>query len=784
MKHALYNKIKPPTKPLDKKRGSVIAAVMTLCIALIVVIASQLNRGVNDRRLIIINKLVHETRNAAESLAEYGHADLIRRFVSRTSFPMNELQTNPISIPSSATTFYANSGIDITKSEVKGGIIPNGYWLYLNPDDPRWEFDPLKGKKIYVREIEIFSKATGYAPEIGNKEVTSYASQVLQVRDSPLFSNAIFYNMDLELHPGPTMNVYGPVHSNRDSWMMAVNNLYFHENLTTSGELLHGSKKRQFSDVHPSSHRGAVKIRDQAGSLKNMKLSGNGSQDSHWLDNRHNEWRTLSSQKWDGYVQDEAHNVPVYNPVGIDDYVPDNPNTATSELQNYAYALIEPLLSKSHSDVKSDTVRNEKFAAKAGLIFKVLEDSTTESGYTIKAYMYDRINDNVPVNPLDPFDGNLALDGSGNPILVEVTLPSGVIGDCNSSQTAIQYDAEPEIYEKNSSSGYVEKGIYDHRQDVALSMITIDIERLREVVDDNANPAGTDLAATYWQDVSGNPTYEPTKDWNGVIYVEFPTVASSGGRADKVVKADIYEKSISYTDSGGTPGTRTMSLGLQLINGSKIPSPTFAADPGMTIATNGPLYVIGNYNADGVAHSNDAYRIETNHYTNDAGAYYDEPPAAVISDTLTILSNDWLPGNADNHKHSAEGSQSNRDAAIFTEVSAAILTGLKPTIPEGSLMEPSSGAQSGGAHNFPRFLEDWDVTLTIRTSMVALFESEVHDKAMPNNYGHYYAPPTRDWGFNDNFRNGIYPPGTPNVRTFRRIKFKDITASEYALATN
>jgi hypothetical protein len=35
------------------------------------------------------------------------------------------------------------------------------------------------------------------------------------------------------------------------------------------------------------------------------------------------------------------------------------------------------------------------------------------------------------------------------------------------------------------------------------------------------------------------------------------------------------------------------------------------------------------------------------------------------------------------------------------------------------------------------------------------------------------------WGFNQLFADGIHPPGSPNSRSYRRVGFRDLTASEY-----
>lgn len=849
----------------SNNRGSAILIVLMLSLALLLIIASQLNRGVGSKKLNEVNALFYEAKNAAESFAEYGCADIVKRFETKSSFPTDELRTTPITVPISSTDFYAGSNIDLEKTNVQGGEISDGYSIYLDPDDPRWEFDPMKGKKVFVRDVNIYAKATAKSNTM-DVQTTAYVQQTLQVRDSPLFSNAIFYNLDLELHPGATMNIKGPVHTNQDAWLSTSDTLTFHDTVSASKRIMHGNP-RQPSNIHFQS--GHVKFINDSGSEISMKLAITGNNNIAWLDHNHPKWRLESSQKWDGNVQDSAHNVPVYNAAGIKDYIPDDPNTLQSELENYAYAIIEPLLPSTHTNRKTDSVRNQKMMAKAGLVLKVELDSTTETGFIIKAYKWSRVNNDTPVNAQTPFDGNLTLDGNDDPILVEVQLPDpalfstlsgALIGAATADMTRIDNTgeyatgkAQPELY---VHSGTVQRGLFDRRQLMEISPVSIDVGILRQVVDDNANAAGTNLGETYWKkpDVTGpggttttgNVTYDPTTDWNGVVYVEFPIEDNSGGRTDEIVSAkpsmtvtrtsviitqiptgdmidDIdnpiydyenvgwgngsYKRKYNYwtksytfqpdyngewdrkitgyqqieeteSKSEVTTSTHTVQLALQIINGEYIPSPTFTKNKGLTLATNAPMYLIGNYNADGVVHTNDSVNIENNHYTNDAGTAYKEPPASFMCDSFTLLSNNWLPANGDNRRFSAESNTNNRRVEEFTEVSAAILTGLMPTIPIGSASNPT-GVQSGGAHNFPRFLEHWNgKTLTLRTSMVALFVSEAHTQAMPNNPG-YYSPPKRDWGFNQNYYDGTYPPGTPNVRTFRRTTFKDISLEDY-----
>ena len=94
--------------------------------------------------------------------------------------------------------------------------------------------------------------------------------------------------------------------------------------------------------------------------------------------------------------------------------------------------------------------------------------------------------------------------------------------------------------------------------------------------------------------------------------------------------------------------------------------------------------------------------------------------------------------------------------------------------------EPGGTAQSGGAHNLPRFLERWSgKEFRYRGSLVVLYESEAGIMPMTSGHSAWYSPPKRNWGYNDLFGAGIYPPGTPNVRDFRRTDFRLLNESEY-----
>jgi hypothetical protein len=364
--------------------------------------------------------------------------------------------------------------------------------------------------------------------------------------------------------------------------------------------------------------------------------------------------------------------------------------------------MIQAALPTSDANYQAE-VEEQKFSYKAGITIEV---DTTATG-TIKpvsVYAYDR----------DP-DGKIIYD-SGVPRKIALSLSDPTI-------------VEAVDFEVDSSSGLVLNGLYDHRRGRGVGLVTVDIDKLKDAVEDND--------ALDW---GGSANQKPDEWWNGIVYVKTTVSSGSGsGRSDFV-----------------TPAVE--GWGVKLVNGSEIPNPSFAVDSGTTIATNNVLYVQGDYNADG--------SLSSGSPTDPDNAT--EPPAALAADAINVLSNDW------DDSVSAFSSLSYRKAA-HTEVSAAFLTGLAPSD------QGNNNAYSGGVENFPRFLEDWGSrTLQYRGSMVSLFESEIADERWSYG-GSIYKAPRREWGFHKLFGEGTYPPGTPNTRDFRRINYRDLTPTEWAV---
>lgn len=766
-----------------QRRGSTLILVLPVLVVLALLSGHliswmQVEVRINDRHILRQQALI-----AAESALEYGAAQLSWRFDQTAGVPNDDLMASkkPLILPLSADTHFADSRVLPGDLLVQGGLIPPGQWVYIE-NTPGNEFDPLKGRYAFVREIEIYGRGVAQNPGSRIKEpVSAYAREVFQVRDAPLFGHAIFYNGILEINPGDDLDVRGPVHANGDIYIGAKSDatLSLYSNLTSAGKIIHG----EIRHVHIGDGSN-VRLPTSSG-LASMRLSSGAI-----LDSDNGDWLEASQQRWDGNVMDGDTGARTYNPVAIGDYEQDDYSTAGDETDNSAYAIIEPLLDNTNPDRKGEAVRGQKMETQAGLILRVEYDSSKAPGdddyYVVKAYRLARTDATKP-------NSAVAWDGSGDAVYVPVTLPNGIVGDPNSSFTAIEHDGVFEEYrDTETRTGYqtvytncrqewnsrrrryetvcdesyepyeyevdvpVYGGLYDHRENEPIDTVAIDVGALKSAIDarDSSLFGGT---------------YDVDKNWNGVVYVEFPTSNTENG-SGRFLEGNSTGRNSYNIVAGANP-----NLALMLIDGKEVPDPTgmntTVGQRGFTVATNAPLYVVGNYNANGVAHTNDSTVPDDS----------DEPPAALIADTVTVLSNEWASNRPYSNLDGRSNVQYYRDVSHFVEIAAAILTGTPNTVPEsGAPYGDSSRPLSLGVVNLPRFLESWTgETLTIRGSLVSLFESEIRPRGAPTNFNDFYMPPGRDWGFSDIFAQGGFPPGSPVVRSYRRLLFEEIEEAEF-----
>ena len=317
---------------------------------------------------------------------------------------------------------------------------------------------------------------------------------------------------------------------------------------------------------------------------------------------------------------------------------------------------------------------------------------------------------------------------------------------------------------------------------------------VRILIDDTQTPTVTTGGVT-----SVNPAYltvldksnNPITPTNPLTKADYNAIAAAVGNGATQTIQDLREAaSVNVTSldmtklatatvaSGGTPATPMQSAfsgtvyihykprpasnplsssqrqAVRLTNGR-----TLTQD--VTIATDNGLYIQGDYNTGGTAYTD----VPSNNTSNSGYAGgtaantatgYTWHAAAVMADAVTILSNNWKDSNSSNTSLSAR-------TAVPTTVNAAILAG----------DVASTTNASGGAHNFPRFLEDWGgINFTYYGSLIEAYNSESFTGKWRTS--NVYNWPNRMWNFDTNFINNRQPLGMPQGLQFTRGRWQRI----------
>ena len=222
------------------------------------------------------------------------------------------------------------------------------------------------------------------------------------------------------------------------------------------------------------------------------------------------------------------------------------------------------------------------------------------------------------------------------------------------------------------------------------------------------------------------------------------TPTSSGGTG--YLTGAVFKGIVYIAD---TSGTASVKRGVRLKNGASLAG-------GLTVASQNPVYIQGDYNTGQTASLTTPANTANNSTGNNVVSGYVEQPAAVLADAVTILSNAWQDSDG------AQDLTSNARNATPTTVNTAIVAGIVPT---GTAGAPTNAqTYSGGAENFPRFLEDWGgQTFTYYGSMVELYKSQQSVGFWGRD--NVYNPPLRNWHFDTLFYTKP-PPGSLQIVTY------------------
>jgi len=800
-------KTRPSLSRLSRQRGSAMIVVILFSFMLLTLAASIIRWAVTERRLNSRAGDWLEARNAAEAAAEYGCYQVAGAFSTKMN-PTFGGGGVVIGVPAATvTSFFTDSRTNastITGIEVKAGAVtpvPSSGLHYIDPNDPNNKFDPLNGRWVNRRDVTVLSKAT-VTPAAGQGTgITSYIMERVSIRGAPLFAYAIFYSgNDLEVNPLPDMDIYGPVHVNGNMFVGSVSNGVspnFHGPVTMSGNIYHawrgvtstaqegGSGMSSTSAVKFATEITGTTLFDMrtAGGVWNDSTMGNSG--TSGLANlqaqvtaaRTSSFAAYASQKWQGFLQTAAHGIQPYNPMGFseivaqsggnnvlatDDSADDGSVVGTGAGYGHGYgphSLIEaPLAPAAGTDPYASAkaaIEEQKFSNKAGLYIQVQVNGTSDLVGSIKLYG----------DPRSAPAGTPAANIGPNGGLLLGTAPSDVVQYIKYTTTTI------------SAHTYVKSGMYDNHQDKGVNLVQIDMGALRTALNNMTSATVTPASATIYK-ADGTTKWGTgnTADPNNKGYDPYTpgSYGYNGGIFVDVINASTANHTAVVVANG------VVASGSSLV-------PEINNIKGITLATNAPVYILGHFNADGSIGSSG---------TSNSAAYPDdsasgvaltsskEAPAAIAADAVTILSPDYF-GTAGGTKtvpatQTSGSAYNSREtlkptASASTEIAAALISGSNTT------PSASGGTQeySGGVHNMPRFLESWSSkTVAIRGSLVSMYNTRIATGLWSADY---YNPPNRQWGFDQLFAYGTYPPIVPNVISYRRVDFTYIkNATDYA----
>jgi hypothetical protein len=103
-------------------------------------------------------------------------------------------------------------------------------------------------------------------------QVTAMTEMAIKSRLIPMFQFAAFYLNDLEILPGPVMNLSGPIHTNGNLYLGSDNGLNINSQVTLSKNLY--SFRKNNNQTYPD---GRVRIMNTAGTFLNLLFNGTGS---------------------------------------------------------------------------------------------------------------------------------------------------------------------------------------------------------------------------------------------------------------------------------------------------------------------------------------------------------------------------------------------------------------------------------------------------------------------------------------------------------------------------
>ncbi len=709
------------TAVIHKKNGASALITMLIYIIILSLLLGSLMQWVGTE-----NIQVERRKQRISSL--YGAEAAVQRamcqiqYLMTSQYPMNGYISGPVA-PTDANLAALSSPTsvaqlnDFTFSSINN-VFTSGTSSnrYVQAQIPIGSTDPFAG--LYTSRATIRCSAT--ASQIGRYDVPQSISQEVYIDYIPIFQYAIFYNMDMEVFNGPTMTINGKVHVNGNFYFNNFGNLTIKNNVTVTGDMVRGLKKwdsttSSWKAGNPTWNLGTGDFIVH-NPFTGTDVNGKSGSPPVYYDSNTPDWATVALTKWGGGVKTKDQGIAAITPP-----LPTDVLAAAIDPANPYHVMIErPVISSivgaTRNISDSNTSKNAKMA----------------------------------------FSASLVIHRSGANVYYEIPIKDS-FGVVTSFKT-VNLKNKDQIVPPAITTLHDQREYLMDNNKVEISEFKL--EKLYGAIDSSGqfldNSTGTPI--TYSTDGPSDPV--SPSPFNGVVYIYDDGYNGTTGTG--------YRPGIRIDDSatGGGSATKNYSL------------PSTAK--GISIVSENPVYVKGHFNADGngttapegtgASGGTISNPIIENSYDPSTSANpTGVKPSMIVADAVSFMSASWNNATEDNNASMSTLWANRTTTAATTEVNAAIIAGSSRTSPSADLS--SGDGTTGGIHNYPRFMENWNSkNFKISGSMVSLFYSAqsksyfVDSGASPK---YVYQPPVRYYSFDTDFLNpNKLPPGTPVIRRF------------------
>jgi LysM repeat protein len=557
----------------------------------------------------------------------------------------------------------------------------------------------------------------------------------------PLFQFAAFFNQDLDFFVPPNMTINGPIHSNGDIYLDASGTLNIVGAVTTAGRLFRGER---LNSGGSSSCHGTVKVLDPKPSPTQQTLAcGSGSAKKQysatdlasWDNNIRVGISTLTLPAINSFDPSAGHEYWDSADLRIVLNLDADEKPVSIEVQN---------ANGTTSTTSSNLLNNTCAPTKSNLTNTLTAGSTSINVVSSAGFSANQpvqiISENTDpvtgttVSTIDN-DANVITSVSGNTLNIKKLLGNAL------GQSTVVPSTNAVV---RKATVWTSDTFWNYREKVNSPETTSDAKQIRML---NVDVKGLMTCAKQLMTSDSSKDLNDSTDGGLVWYLTVKGPKSTN---------DVNSSGISPAVPN-TPNT----YGIRLYNGSELAGGSGATTvKGLSIVSDQAIYIQGDYNT------------------------INKKPAAIMADTINVLSNNWLLDDSASRVYAsgvqgAETDVTNR-TTLDTTINAAFLSGIDLT--------------GGGLNNYPRFHENWQAKpsgsgsaiLTYRGSMVSLglpkrVNGPYCGSDSTNPLCNIYNPPTRNWDFDLDFNNAAnLPPLSPRFVYLRQERFsRDYTRTSF-----